>query len=180
MTEDTKKEKIMLEDGRRAERIITGSYDPEKQESVEVVETWVEPKVEQRLARRQITKTRPCVCERQTELIDENTGDIIQTEVETIDPEVKLQVKERIVSAASVSSPKDNGVVTREELREDIKDAIVILANTLGKPADDVPFSVQNVIEDRVDSNKVSITNVVLLGIIAAVAGGILWIMFAM
>ena len=178
MTEEIR-EKIRLEDGRHAER-VTRTVS-EGREDTEVVETWTEPKKKLRLAQRQIVHRRPCVYKRETETLNEETGEVLSREVEDVD-QPKFQV-EKIVSSASLPKKQDSGYVSREELREDIKDAIVALAKTMGSEdvVEEEPLSVQSVVEERLEGEKkesVSQASLVLLAIIAAEVGGLVWILF--
>jgi hypothetical protein len=175
MTEETR-EQIRLEDGRHAERVQTVS------DGTEVIETWVEPKRKLRLAQRQIVRRRPCVYERETEILNEDTGEIVSREVEDMG-QPELQVREQIVSAASLPEERDSGFVSREELREDIKDAMVTLAKTMGEEEyeEESYISVQNIIEERLEEKKpVSQLNLVLLALIAAEVAGLAWILFVL
>jgi len=176
---DERREEIRLEDGRKADRITVKSFDPETREGVEVVETRVEPKVERHLARRETKKTRPCVHERITEIVDEETGEIVKKEIESIDPDIKLQVREQIVSASSLPQEEDPGIVTREELREDIRDAVVVLAQHLVVPEDQV-VSAQSVVEQRLTTKKFPVLNVALIAATGALIAGIVWVLFGM
>ena len=101
----------------------------------------------------------------------------------------KLQVREHIVSAASLPEERDSGLVSRDELREDIKDAMVTLAKTMNggegeyeEERDlDPRVSVQDVIEERLEEKKpVSQLNLVLLAVIAAEVAGLAWILFVL
>jgi hypothetical protein len=85
----------ILEDGRKAER-KENSLDS----LTKVTEVYVEPKTHKKLAQR-ITE-RLCVCERQIETIDEDTGEVVERVVENLcgSPEVK-----------SVSAPSGKSAV---------------------------------------------------------------------
>jgi len=177
---DEKREEIRLEDGRKADRTIVKSFDPESREGVEVVETRVEPKVDRHLARRETKKTRPCVHERIVEHIDENTGEVVKKEIESIDPDIKLQVREQIVSASSLPQEEDSGIVSREELREDILDAAVVLAQHLAVPEDHA-VSAQSMVEQRLTSQKkFPVLNVAMIAATGALIAGIVWVLFVM
>jgi hypothetical protein len=174
MADEIRKD-ITLEDGRKAERVTQSTRDSATNESVEVIETFAEQKQPKRLARRQIVRTRPCVYERETQYINEDTGEITNVEKESIDPQTKLEVREKIVAAAAMPEKVDSGHITREELREDIKDAILLLAkNQETEP--EKPVCMQSVVEDRIASNnKIPAVTVILLVIAAAELAGLLW-----
>jgi hypothetical protein len=69
-------DEFLYEDGRKAEKI---EIDEGK---IKVTEVYVEPKVEKKLAQRITEKY--CVCEREIETIDENTGEVISKIVEKV------------------------------------------------------------------------------------------------
>lgn len=70
-------DEFLYEDGRKAEKI-------EKEEGkTKVTEVYVEPKVEKKLAQRITEKY--CVCEREIETIDENTGEVVSKVVEKVE-----------------------------------------------------------------------------------------------
>lgn len=104
-----------------------------------------------------------------------------------------MQVVDRIVSAASL--PNDgldvlpDCSVTREELRDDIAQAMITLAKTLKSNGDEPvammsapKVSMQSVIEDRIQakSGSTNIANIILLAVIAAQVTGLAWILFVM
>jgi len=170
-------EPITLEDGRRAERKTVKTFDPKTREGIEVVETSVEPKVNLRLARREITKTRPVVHRRETELVDEESGEVLQREVESIDPEVKMEVRERVVSAASLPEKPEVPFVTREELREDITHAMCVFDR---KVNGDYAVSAQSMVEERLGGKSgTSWFNVALVATMGALIAGIIWVLVA-
>lgn len=68
---------FVFNDGRKAEK-KENSIDP----MTKVIEVYVEPKQEKKLAQR-ITE-RLCVCEREIETIDESTGEIVDRMVERV------------------------------------------------------------------------------------------------
>jgi hypothetical protein len=107
-------ESIRLEDGRRAERVVKADCSDEG--TVTVTELYVEPKVEKKLSKRVVEYTRPVVHRREIHTIDETTGEIVETKVESIDPSVKMELREHMVS-----KPKEleaESFVTRSELKD--------------------------------------------------------------
>jgi len=74
----------ILDDGRKAER-----KENNLDSLTKVTEVYVEPKAQKKLAQR-ITE-RLCVCERQLETIDEETGEVVERVVENLcgSPEVR-------------------------------------------------------------------------------------------
>lgn len=66
-----------LDDGRKAETVET------KPDSLtKVTEVYVEPKVSKRLSQRVIERF--CVCERETQVINEDTGEVVDSVVENL------------------------------------------------------------------------------------------------
>lgn len=68
---------FVFEDGRKAEK-VENNLDP----MTKVIEVYVEPKQEKKLAQR-ITE-RFCVCEREIETIDESTGEVVGRSIEKV------------------------------------------------------------------------------------------------
>lgn len=180
---------FLLEDGRRAERVVK---EEDGCEGTKTIEVYAEPKIEMKLNQRIIEKKKPIVFERETEFLDEN-GEIVEKTVESMEPKVNMQVVDRIVSAASL--PNDgldvlpDCSVTREELRDDIAQAMITLAKTLKANGDEPvammsapKVSMQSVIEDRIQakSGSTNIANIILLAVIAAQVTGLAWILFVM
>ncbi|MHA2427794.1 MAG: hypothetical protein ACXADB_07205 [Candidatus Hermodarchaeia archaeon] len=174
---DERVEPIVAEDGRRAERKTLKTFDPDSREGVEVVETSIEPKVDLRLARRETIKTRPVVHRREVELIDEETGEVLETEVESIDPEIRMEVRERIVSAAALPKEEESEFVTRAELRQDLLDVVDHLKEDRGYSH----VSAQSMVEQRLGekSSLSSWVNVGLMALAGALAAGIIWVLVA-
>jgi hypothetical protein len=185
MTED--REKIRLEDGRHAERVIKSLSD-----GSQIIETWVEPKRKLHLAQRQVIRSRPCVYERETEVLDEETGEILKKEVEDMG-EPKVQVREQIVSSLSMPEEQDSGFVSREELREDIKSAMLVFAEKMrdkdvqnGEDEyeyeyEDEPVSMQSVVEERLEEKKpVSSLSYFLVALVAVEVSALAYILFVL
>jgi hypothetical protein len=200
------RKEFLWEDGRRAERVVV---DDNECDGTRVTEVYVEPAVEKKLAQRVIERRKPIVYEREIETIDEHTGEVVDKVVEATEPRAAMHVIERYVpeTVGAQSVVKEQHVddedcdcnVTREELREDIKDAVLALAKVVNKNgngngngnghgyhaqavAPEPKVSVQSVIEDRLDEkkSKVSPLNVLLLAVISAQVAGLAWILFVM
>lgn len=69
-------DEFLYEDGRKAEKVEID------QGKTKVTEVYVEPKVEKKLAQRITEKY--CVCEREIETIDENTGEVVSKIIEKV------------------------------------------------------------------------------------------------
>lgn len=197
------RKEFLWEDGRRAERVVV---DDNECDGVRVTEVYVEPAVEKKLAQRVIERRKPIVYEREIETIDEATGEVVDKVVEATEPRAAMHVIERYVpesvGAQSVVEHEEDCDcnVTREELREDIKDAVLALAKVVGKNGNgngngnghgyhaqavappEPQVSVQSVIEERLETkkSKVSPLNVLLLAVISAQVAGLAWILFVM
>jgi hypothetical protein len=111
-----KVEKIRLEDGRHGERRVKEMYDENKECSKEVkTEYHVEEKRPLYLEKVVTEKTRPVVYERIIETIDPTTGNVVQRDKESTEPEINMQLRE---SLGIYGNPKNNPYVTKEDLRE--------------------------------------------------------------
>ena len=66
-----------LDDGRKAEKIENNTDSHTK-----ITETYVEPKPQKRLTQRVIERL--CVCERETQTINEETGEVVDSIVENL------------------------------------------------------------------------------------------------
>lgn len=177
------RKQFIYDDGRNAEKV---EFEDQTCEGVKITEVYVEPKIEKKLAQRIIEKRRPMVYEREIETVDEASGDTIEKIVESMDNGPKLQIVERIATGTSVAaqSVEEGCSVTREELRQDIMDAVSALVKVLGMPKEEgVPqtVSVQSVLEEKIaqkNSNSGNMFNMGLLALIAVQAAGLAWILF--
>jgi hypothetical protein len=75
--EESKMSEFVFNDGRKAEK-VENTVDP----MTKVIEVYVEPKPEKKLAQRIIERF--CVCEREIETIDELTGEVVGRVVEKV------------------------------------------------------------------------------------------------
>lgn len=129
------RQNVFLEDGRRAEKVIQLNSDPSSGEERIVTEFWEEPKIEKKLTKRVVDYKKPLVYKREIEFTDE-TGEIIEKKVESVESESKLELREHIkvspqVESLSVSNNQDSSYVTREELQGVVSEGIMMLARTL-------------------------------------------------
>ncbi len=83
-------EEFIFNDGRKAEKIEVD------QGKTKVIEIYVEPKPEKKLAQRITEKY--CVCEREIETLDELTGEVIDKVVEKVSDGVVLESKSTTVT----------------------------------------------------------------------------------
>lgn len=136
MSDEVKKQIITLEDGRRAER-ITQEENTECEGKV-VTELWVEPAIEKRLSQRVVEYKKPVVHRREVEFVDEVSGEVIERKVESIEPDVKMQLREviktesSVVSAQSVEQPCDC-YVTQEDIQNTFREGFMTVAKALSE-----------------------------------------------
>jgi len=182
------KQAIRLEDGRKAERVVREELN-DAGEAVTVTELFVEPKIEKKLAKRVVEYTRPVVHRREVETVDEATGEVVERKVESIDPSVKMELREHVVSSPKLEA---ESYVTRTELKDLIlslkanpivvqstptEDAQNFFAVEEPKKAVEPVKSVQQVMEERQSGNQLSPTTILLTLFIVAevVAGAAMW-----
>ena len=79
--------KIKLEDGRQGEQIVITHVDPKTNQETVVTETWVEPK-KLRLAGRTVEHYKSMVHKVEHQVIDEETGKVIDSKVEKVKHEL--------------------------------------------------------------------------------------------
>jgi hypothetical protein len=93
-------DEFVYEDGRKAEKVEID------QGKTKVTEIYVEPKTEKKLAQRITEKY--CVCEREIETIDENTGEIVSKVIEKVLGDVTTQDAELKPSMEAIVEEKIN------------------------------------------------------------------------
>lgn len=156
--EDLKKETIHLEDGRKAERLIQEAADPNTGEATTTIEVWAEPKIEKKLTQRVIESRRPVVYRREIEHVDE-TGQVVEKKVETIDPDVKMELREHIRTNDSVSAmnvKEDNCYATQEDIKNMISEGLTTIVKML-HPESEEPVgnvSMQSIIEEKIETDS--------------------------
>lgn len=185
------KEAIRLEDGRRADRIVREELN-DTGEAVTVTELFVEPKVEKKLAKRIVEYTRPVIHRREIETVDETTGNVVDKKVESIDPSVKMELREHIVSAPKLEA---ESYVTRTELKDLILTLKTSPIATQAKETEAEEFfdveqpkkyqqpkkiQMQEIVKERVEEaqNPLSLGSMILMTIIVAEIAGGLWYYF--
>lgn len=189
---DLKKQSVWTEDGRVGEKVIKEVSGKDGKRTV-FEELWVEPKIEKRLAKKVAKHYRPVVHMIETEIIDEETQEVLDRKVESIDHESKMEVRRHITSEVSLSSAtdeNDNPYVTRQELHDALVTAFGTLQDNddydldydLDLDADvDEPVSAQALIAEHLNGKKDSnLATGVLMSICGILSGGILWVLFMM
>lgn len=119
--DDMKTEKWTLEDGRRAERRVT-EQNTEDGQVERVVELHVEAERPMMLQKRVIEKSKPIVYERMVETVDPKTGLVVDQKVESIEPQIKMQLVDHIAVADNMEaqSMSSDCHVTKEEMIDTI------------------------------------------------------------
>lgn len=100
-------EEFIFNDGRKAEKIEVD------QGKTKVIEIYVEPKPEKKLAQRITEKY--CVCEREIETLDELTGEVIDKVVEKVSDGVVLESKSTIESAESLEKVVERKINNKQK-----------------------------------------------------------------
>lgn len=158
--EDLKKETIHLEDGRKAERLIQETADPNTGEAITTIEVYAEPKIEKKLTQRVIESRRPVVYRREIEHVDE-TGAVVEKKVETIDPDVKMELREHIKTNDSVSAmnvKEDNCYATQEDIKSMISEGLTTIVKLLHRESES-PEPVENVSMQSIIGEKIEANN---------------------
>lgn len=180
------KEAIRLEDGRRADRVVREELN-DAGEAVTVTELFVEPKIEKKLAKRIVEYTRPVIHRREIETVDEATGEVVEKKVESIDPSVKMELREHVVSTPKLEA---ESYVTRTELKDlllSLKANPIVVQSTPAEeaqrffevePKKATISSAQELTEKRnATKSGLSLATIVLGGLIVAelIGGVVMW-----
>jgi hypothetical protein len=165
---------IILEDGRKAEKII------EQETDKITTELWVEPLIPKKLEKRVVEFKKPFVHKREIEIIGED-GSIIEKRVESIDPEEKVQLREVVkveqnnISAQSVG---EENYITKDDFDNGIKMVINSLNNKKTEtPSYNKVSAMEVMIGDKTkteDQNNETLS-MILCGIIAMLAATLLY-----
>jgi len=123
------REAVHTTDGRKGDKVVTASLT-DAGEKKTVTEFWVEPKVEKRLSQRVVEFERPVVHRREIETVDEATGTVVEKKVESIDPDVKMQLREHIAVQHSVKAQSVDEDCDCHVTKEELQQGLVTLAKT--------------------------------------------------
>jgi hypothetical protein len=191
--DDLKTEKWTLDDGRRAERRVIENSSNDGQ-TERVIELHVEDERPLKLQQRVVEKAKPIIFERKIETLDPNTGTVLEQKVESIDPKVSMHLVEHIACSSKVSaqSVEDDCHVTKQEMIDTIIAAIKASRET--QPINQIPqaassnnftsqlntLGLANEVAGRVDDKQISLTEKVLLGIVALQILGLGYLLFFM
>jgi hypothetical protein len=164
-------EKIMLEDGRRAEKHIVDEGD------TKVQELHVEDERPLRLAQRVVEKRKPIVYERNIQTIKD--GQVVEEKLESLDPSPQMQLREHlgVASQFNLQDQECDCHVTKEEMIDAIVTAIK--ASKEEEKPKKANFY-QSVIAERSEKEKFGLMDKVLLLVIAAQLIGLGYIIFWM
>ncbi len=132
MADEIRKHAVVLEDGRKAEKIVHQETTSSGETKI-VTELWAEPQIEKKLTQRVVETKKPIVVTRETETVDE-TGEVVERKVESIEPQVKMELREHISTNNSVSALSTNECdcyVTQDDMRETFKEGFLAVARAL-------------------------------------------------
>jgi len=162
---DTKQ--IYMNDGRRAEE---RSYVND--EGNKVTELWTEEPNPLKLAEKVTEKSAQVIVERVIDKVDLVSGEVLERKVESIEPNVKLELREHL----GVERQNISNYATKEELVNVVAQAV---ADTIGNRSiqaqsvsQQPKLSVMSVVKDRVEQQKSS-ENMWNLGLIGIIVIGI-------
>lgn len=190
--EEIKKHALFLDDGRRAEKIVQEEGDAQTGGTKTITEVWAEPKIEKKLTQRVVDYRKPVVHRREIEVVDENTGEVVERKVESIEPEVKMELREHIQTNATVSAQSANECdcyVTQEDMQKTFSEGFMAIARILKEkePAEEeAPMgrvsALQVAIGDKVATAtaKVDTWGLLLWGTIAVLAAAFVYVVFFM
>jgi len=176
-------ETITLSDGRHAERHVT-----EDENGNEVVEVFAEERRPLKLEERIVREHKRVVAKEIHETIRD--GEVSHVEVRSLEPEVPLQVRERL-GTADHAKIVDGDYVRKDEIGKLVADGVVAGVEALmenmapvvhEKPEPEPFFNAQTIVEKNVAEKKKSdvVVNAVLAVILVAQLGFFGYIWFAM
>lgn len=190
--EEIKKEAVYLEDGRKADKFVQEKAGVVEGETQVVTEVWAEPKIEKKLTHRVVEHKKPVVHKREIEVVDEN-GEVVEKKIESIEPEVKMQLREHIQTesqVAALSVEKDcDCYVTQEDMQKTFAEGFVAAAkylreNVTQEPVyDDTKVSAMQVmVGDKLEEedSKTDKVGMVLWGTVATLAAAFVYVVFLM
>ncbi len=196
--EASKIEKYSLHDGRRAERRVFETKDGNEAEVV--TEIYVEEERPLRLSERVLEKKRPFVYERVIETVDQD-GNIVEQKTESTDPVTRMHLVDHIglaandVHAQSYSDDDCDCNVTKEEMieaiiagvraaRSDDHQHVAPPVRREARPSGEIrSLGLAETIAERqgdAPQAEYSTTDKVLIGVIAAMVVGLVYVIFFM
>lgn len=141
---------IRLPDGRYGETRTTETIDCPNGEGQRIYERYEEEPRALHLAERIVEKQKPVVVERTIETI--RNGEVVETKVESIDPGVKMQLREHIALARTQAQAVDEQdcYVTKKDLSD-----VFIAAIEEFRNAQQPRVRLQEAVEQNVEESKV-------------------------
>ena len=172
--EEIKKTTFHLEDGRLADKVVQTLSDPATGEDKIVTEVYAEPKPVKKLSQRVIEIKKPVIVRREFEEVDDE-GAIVSRRVETTEPEVRMELREHIMTNNSVSAQSVddcNCFVTADEMKKCFTDGLIAVARAMKEE----PGVAMQSVEEPKASNPVSVIGDKLNGFTKNLSGSALWI----
>ena len=163
-------EKIMMEDGRMAERRVTVDDNGDKH-----IELWSEEPRNLKLESRIVEKHATIVSERKIEMVNDE-GEIVNVKVESVDPKSRMELVQHIGLATDKNVSK---YATKEELKEVVIAAVSeIQAQGTIAPFPPQPFmNAQSVVASNVERNSGwSTMDMALAGVVAVAAAALVYV----
>ena len=185
---EEKHEFVYLEDGRRAEKVVQAEGTNTGEVKV-TTEVWAEPKFEKKLTQRISEYTKPVITRREIEYVDEVTGEVVEKKVESIEPNVKMELREHIATesgSVSALNAKDDCdcYVTQEEMQKTFTEGLLMVAKALSHREEEPVGKVaalQAVVAEKMENTKLTASGMATWGSVTAVLGAILvYIVFIM
>lgn len=185
--EASKIERYSLHDGRRAERRVSETNNAIGESEI-VTEVFVEEEKPLHLAERVIEKKRPLVYERVVELVDSD-GNVVEQKTESIDPVSRMHVVDHIgmadVAVQSLSDDCDCHVTHDEMIDAIVAGVRSAKAEHVAPVVHSEPGMISSLgladqIADRNDEKEYTMTDKVLMGVIAAMVVGLVYVIFLM
>lgn len=183
--DDMKKQAVYLEDGRKAEKHEVAEVTSSG-EIKTVTEVWAEPKIEKKLTQRVVSYEKPVVHRREIEIIDELTGEVVEQKIESIDPEVKMQLREHIKtenSVSAMSASQQDCYVTKADMQQTFQEGFLTLLSAMRstEPNQYVApqqISAQSLVEQNINEGKNSNSSTIwaiTIGGLCAVLGYVMF-----
>jgi hypothetical protein len=116
--QETKMSEFTLDDGRKAEKL---EISPDS--LTKVIELYVEPKASKRLSQRVIERF--CVCERETQTVNEETGEVVDRVVENLcsGPQASVQ---KVVESSPMRAAVEKKVAMEFDTKFYVFGAIIL------------------------------------------------------
>jgi len=182
---ESKKEAVWTDDGRMAEKVTKIVSEDDSGNKIEVEELYVEAKRDKHLAKRIIKRTKPVVYEIEEEIVDEESGLVVDKKVSSTDPESKMELRRHLVSETNIVPDKASDYVTKQELVAAIKEAVGAVNNddwgvdAMSSCPHHEHVGMQSVMEDKIASKgSMGVMTVALGGVCVALVAAIGYVLF--